>query len=363
VNFPPALLALLGFILLTLGGDLLVRGSARLARAFGIPSLVVGLTVVAVGTSAPEGAVSIQAGLAGNAGVALGNVLGSNAMNILLILGLSAVVAPLAVQRQLVRFDIPVMIGASVLVLLLSLDRNIGFADGVVLLVLCVVYLVVTVEVGKRSEEDRKPRRKQPKPGLPRGFKYRILDLMLVLLGLAALIAGADALVDGSVQIARVLGASELVIGITLVAAGTSAPELATTIIAGLKGEQDLAVGNVIGSNIMNLFFVLGATGAVSPTGIPVPQGAITFGMPVMVGVAIACLPIFFTGRRIARWEGSLLLLYYGLYVFLVLLDAGGLDDQHLVRRAVFLYLVPLTVLMALLVWWQQWQERKATED
>jgi cation:H+ antiporter len=352
MSLPSALQALLGFALLALGGDFLVRGSARLARALGIPSLVVGLTVVAVGTSAPEGAVSIQAGLAGNPGVALGNVLGSNALNILLILGVSAVVTPLAVQRQLVRLDVPVMIGASVLVLLLSLDGDLGLTDGVLLLILGVGYLAATLAVGIRGKEDRKPRRRPPKVLL--GLRHRILDLVFITLGLVALAVGADALVDGSVQIARTLGASELVIGLTLVAAGTSVPELATTIIAGMRGERDLAVGNVVGSNIMNLLLVLGATGVVSPSGIPVPTGAITFDIPVMVGVALACLPIFFTGRLIARWEGSLLLVYYGVYLFLLLLDAGGHDTQHLIRQSVLWCVVPLTALMALLVWWQQ---------
>jgi cation:H+ antiporter len=358
MNFPPAVQALLGLALLALGGDLLVRGSARLARAFGIPSLVVGLTVVAVGTSAPEGAVCVQAALAGNPGVALGNVLGSNALNILLILGISAVVTPLAVQRQLVRLDVPVMIAASVLVLLLSLDGNLGLTDGVALLVLGVIYLALTVVVGIRADEDRKPRRRPPR--VPRGLRHRLLDLVMVGAGLGVLVAGADALVDGSVQIARVLGASELVIGLTLVAAGTSLPELATSVIAGIRGERDLAVGNVVGSNILNLFLVLGATGVSSPSGIPVPLGAVTFGMPVLVGVALACLPIFFTGRLIARWEGILLLLYYGIYLFLLLLDAGGHDTQHLIRQAVLHYVVPLTALMALLVWWQERKDRRA---
>lgn len=373
MTFPPLVEVLLGLAVLLAGGEILVRGASRLARALGVPSLIVGLTVVAFATSAPEGAVSIQAALRGTPGVALGNVLGSNAFNILVVLGISSLLYPMRVERQLIRLDVPTLIGASLLVLVLALDGNLTGTDGIVLLVVGVVYVIVLVSLARRqfaaslgdapeppsgSEEEAGGKRARgpgpaDAPGGPplRGLRYRVTDVGLMLLGLAGLVGGADFLVDGSVAIARGLGASELVIGLTLVAAGTSLPEAATSVVASLRGERAMAVGNVVGSNLFNLFFVLGGSAALAPAGIGVPPGALTFDIPVMVAVALACFPIFFTSRTIGRWEGSLFLLYYVIYVGLLILDASDHDTRNMVLEAILQFVLPLTIITAVLGW------------
>ena len=356
---PPLLQALLGLALLLTGGDLLVRGSSRLAAALGIPPLVVGLTVVAFGTSAPELAVSVKASLEGNAGVALGNVLGSNAFNVLFILGLSSLIRPLTIRRQLIRLDVPVMVLASGLVGVLALNGVLSRPEAFLLILLGLAYTGYLTWLGVRKG----PRKK----AAPRGARetrregwLRVLDGALILAGLGALVVGASQTVEGAVVLARSLGASDLVIGLTLVAAGTSLPEVATSVLASLRGERDLAVGNVVGSNIFNLFFVLGAAGSTASGGVHVPPGALTFDIPLMFGVSLACLPVFITGRRIQRWEGAIFLLYYGIYVALLILDAADHDTHDLLVQAVLLFVLPLTVVTALLGW--RWEKRRKDE-
>ncbi len=378
MTLTPYLQSTVGLILLIVGGDLLVRGASRLARLLGVSPLVVGLTVVAFGTSAPEAAVSVKASVVGNPGLALGNVVGSNIFNLLFILGLTALVAPIPVHRQLIRLDLPVLMAASILVCLLSLNGILGLAEGLVLLAALAAYVLYLARRGRATPEGtpagsdaltppatsdpggqeppRAPAEDLPLPPPPSrsaSILRPVLHLGLALLGLATLVVGASQLVDGSVAIARRFGASELVIGLTLVAAGTSLPEVATSLVAALRGEREIAVGNVVGSNIFNLLFVLGAAGVVAPGGIPVPRGALTFDIPVMAGVALACLPVFLTGRTISRWEGGLFLLYYGIYLALLLMDAAGHDARDLLWNTVLLFVLPLTAVTALLGWWR----------
>jgi cation:H+ antiporter len=361
----PLLQSILGLGLLFAGGDLLVRGASRLARVLGVSPLVVGLTVVAFGTSAPEAAVSVKASLAGNPGLALGNVVGSNIFNVLFILGLTALIAPVPVHRQLLRLDLPVMMGASILVCLLSLNGTLGLAEGVVLLCGLTAYVLYLARLGREAPGapslGREGKPPPPTPSRADAARGLALDLGLVLVGLATLVVGAGQLVEGSVAIARGVGASELVIGLTLVAAGTSIPEVATSLVAALKGEREIAVGNVVGSNVFNLLFVLGLAGTVSSVEIPVPRGALTFDLPVMAGVALACFPVFLTGRTINRWEGGLFLLYYGLYLALLLSDASGHDSRDLLWNAVLLFVLPLTVVTAVAGWlWAELERRKS---
>jgi cation:H+ antiporter len=348
----------LGLALLFAGGDLLVRGASRLARVLGISPLVVGLTVVAFGTSAPEAAVSVKATVAGNPGLALGNVLGSNIFNVLFILGITALIAPIPVQRQLIRQDVPVMIGASFLVSALAMNGTLGMVEGIALLAAMAAY------VAYLAHRRRPALGATPEPAPPTtpnaGVGRSVLDLSMVLLGLVTLVLGADQLVDGSVAIALRFGASELVIGLTLVAAGTSLPEVATSVVAAVRGEREIAVGNLVGSNIFNLLFVLGVAGVVAPGGVPVPQGALTFDIPVMAGVALACFPVFLTGRTISRWEGGLFLFYYGVYLALLLVDAAGHDARDLLWHAMLEFVIPLTAVTALLGWWRGEVERRA---
>lgn len=348
---PDAYLALVGgLVVLTMGADVLVRGASGLARAAGVTPLVVGLTVVAFGTSAPEVAVSVRASVAGQTGVALGNVVGSNVFNILVILGLSAVVAPLLVQRQLVRQDVPVLIGVSLLPILMALDGALARWEGILLLGGGATYAAFLVWGGLRSAA----RASGPRlPRVPPAFRTWAVGILLVGVGLVGLVLGAHLFLEGAVAVARGFGISELVIGLTLVAAGTSLPELATSIVAAVRGERDIAVGNAIGSNIFNILVVLGAAATVAPAGLPVPPGALTFDLPVMVAVALVCLPIFFTDWTITRGEGVLFVAYYVAYLVYLFLDASGHEAETLFGAAVAYVAIPLTLLVGAALWWR----------
>ena len=345
-----------GFIVLVLGAELLVRGASRLAAAAGMPSLIIGLTVVAFGTSAPEMAVSVGSALGGSPDIALGNVVGSNIFNVLFILGLSALVAPLVVSTQLVRFDVPVMIAASLLVWLMALDQSLSRLEGLVLALMIVLYTDMQIRMGRQGTGD-------DAPAVPaaRGARAIALNALLIVAGLVLLVAGSRWLLHGATGIARAFGVSELLIGLTIVAAGTSLPELATSVLAALRGERDIAVGNIVGSNIFNIFAVLGFSAALSPAGIAVAEAALVFDIPVMTAVALACLPVFFRRHLIARWEGGVFVLYYVAYTLYLVLAATaheGLDDY---RDAMLGFVLPLTLLTFVIILWRTWVGRRAT--
>jgi cation:H+ antiporter len=346
---------LVGLALLTVGAEALVRGASRLARAVGISPLVVGLTVVAYGTSAPELAVSVQASVAGQGDIAVGNVVGSNIFNILLILGLSALVTPLVVAQQLVRREVPLMIGVSVVLLLMALDGGLGALEGGALAAGALGYTVLAIRESRRESRavrDEYARELDPDGAARRqGALHFALQVGLVLAGLVMLVIGARQLVDAAVTIARALGVSELVIGLTIIAAGTSLPEVATSVMAAVRGERDIAVGNVVGSNIFNILLILGVAAVAAPAGLAVAPAVVAFDLPVMVAVAVACLPIFLTGHRIARWEGALFLAYYLAYVAYVLLAATRHDALDAFGAAMLWFVLPLTaVTLAVLV-------------
>ena len=353
------MLLLLGLALLLVGAEMLVRGASRLALATGMSPLVIGLTVVAFGTSTPELAVSIGAANSGAPDIALGNVVGSNITNVLLILGVSALIAPLIVARQLIRVDVPIMLGVSVLALVLALDGGIGRVDGAILAALLVGYTLLQVRLG-RSDPAAGDTALDTVNGPPRGTRAWVMNVALVGGGLALLILGANWLVDSATLIARQFGLSELVIGLTVVAVGTSMPEIATSIIATIRGQRDLAVGNVVGSNIFNLLGVLGLAAVISPTGIPVSPAAVNFDIPVMIATAVACLPIFFTGHSIQRWEGAVFLGYYVAYTAYLLLDAAGHDALPDFRLAMLWVVMPLTVVTLSVVTWRHLRSRAA---
>lgn len=333
------LLLVAGGAILVVGAELLVRGSSRLAVALGVAPLVVGLTVVAWGTSAPEAAVSLQAALSGSSDLAFGNVVGSNVFNVLVVLGLSAVLAPLVVERAVVRRDVPVLILVSAATWALAGDGLISRAEGLLLFVCAVVYTAVAVKAGRLSGGQHEGR-PAPEPG-HEGRPW--LDVLLILAGLALLVVGSRWLVTASVVLARFFGASELVIGLTVVAAGTSLPEVAASAVASIRGHRDIAVGNVVGSCISNLLIVLGLTAALSPSGVPIPGAAILFDTPVMVATAVACLPIFVGGRTVGRWEGLLFLGVYGAYVLYLVLRETRHGALPLLRDALIWFFLPLT--------------------
>ena len=351
------ILFLAGLVLLIVGADLLVRGASRLSLSLGIAPLVVGLTVVAFGTSAPELAVSVKGALDGQTDIALGNVVGSNILNVLFILGLSALLAPLVVDRQLIRQEVPILIGLSTLVGVMALDLNLSFAEGALLVALMLGYTLLLYFQGKGApaaevSDDLLP----AAPGL---LSKVPVQLLLVAVGLGMLVLGSGWLVDAATVFATQLGVSPLVIGLTIVSFGTSLPEVATSVIAALRGEREIAVGNVLGSCIFNLVAVLGISSMVAEGGLTVPPSLLAFDLPVMIAVAVACLPVLFTGHLIARWEGAVFLAYYVAYTtYLVLYaqDHDALDEYSFVMGSV---VIPLTAITLVVVVWRELHRRR----
>jgi cation:H+ antiporter len=341
----------LGIGLLTIGAEALVRGAAGLAEHVGLSPLVIGLTVVAFGTSMPEVAVSLGSAWIGDGGVALGNALGSNIFNVLVVLGGAAVIRPLLVDRQLVRLDVPVMIGTSVLILLLSLDGKLGTLDGVLLVVLGITYTVIVVRGGREWTGDapppaEPPQEKRDEHALATGGAMTLpVQIGWIVAGLLLLVVGARLVVMGASTVAHALGVSDLVIGLTVVAAGTSLPELATSFVAAVRDQRDIAVGNVVGSNVFNALFVLGLAALAETGGLPVPEGVRTFDLPVMVVVSTVCLPIFFTGWAVSRREGIVFLAYYGAYLLYLALYHTHHAGEDLVGTALLFFALPLTAL------------------
>lgn len=335
---------ILGLIALTAGAEMLVRGASRIAAALGIAPLVVGLTVVALGTSSPELAVGVGAAWQGQADIAVGNVVGSNIFNILLILGLSALIVPLTVAQQLVRIDVPLLICCSLVLLLLARDGEVSRADG---MLLCVGIVAYTSFLVWQARRERDPAVVAEYASHYSGGSTRrwLMNAGLIAFGLVLLVLGANWMVDAAVAFARHLGISELIIGLTVVSIGTSLPEVAASVVAAIKGERDIAVGNAVGSSIYNILLVLGVTAVVAPGGVAVAQSVLNFDLPVMIAVAVACLPIFFTGYRIDRWEGAVFLGYYLSYMAYLILQATAHDLLEPFNDAMMFFVIPLTLL------------------
>ena len=338
------LMFVLGLVVLVVGADVMVRGASRLAVSFGVSPLVVGLTVVAFGTSAPEMAVSVGSALAGSPDLAIGNVVGSNIANVLLILGISALITPLLVDEQIIRQEIPIMIGASALLVVMALDGNIGLLESIVLFALVIAHTVFLVIQSRRAS---KAVQDEFETGIPTSTwdSHWAVQIGLIAAGLAMLVVGADWLVDAAVAFARAFGVSDLVIGLTVVAVGTSMPEIATSIVAAMRGQRDIAVGNVVGSNVFNILAVLGAAGIASGAGLPVSEAARNFDLWVMLAVAFACLPIMITGREIARWEGVVFLAYYAAYTAWLVLQAQQHASVPAFSGIMLGYVMPITVI------------------
>lgn len=354
-------LVLAGLLLLAVGGESLIRGASRLAAAARIAPVVIGLTVVAFGTSAPELAVSIQASLSGQSEVALGNVVGSNIFSVLFILGLSALIVPLTVTLRLLWWDVPLLIAASVALLLLGWDGMISRWDGLLLAGSIVVYTGWAVVEARRESSAVHHEYQQQFGGVPPGWKTVLWQAVWIAVGLGLLALGSRWLVRGAVQIARALGISELIIGLTIVAGGTSLPEVVASLVAGLRRQRDIAVGNVVGSNLFNILGVLGCSALVAPAGIAVPADALAFDIPVMIATAAACLPIFFTGHLIARWEGALFLAYYGVYLAHLLLGATHSASLRTFDRVIVWVVIPLTAITLAVGVLRTWAARKAS--
>ena len=341
-----------GLIGLVLGAELLVRGASKLALSFGISPLVVGLTIVAFGTGAPEVAVSVGAVLDGRTTIAIGNVVGSNIFNVLFVLGLSALITPLFVNIQLIRQEVPIMIGASLLLLALSLDGKLSVVDGSMLFGSMIAYTVfLIVQSRKETKAAKEEYAADVKPPVPGSWDSKLpVQLLLIAAGLACLVVGSDWLVSASVTFAKALGVSDLVIGLTIVAAGTSMPEVATSVMAAIKGERDIAVGNVVGSSTFNILGCLGLSSIVSGmvsgnVGMVMPAAILNFDIWVMIAVALACLPVFMTGREIARWEGGVFLVYYAAYATYLILATQQHDALGTFSAAMMSFVIPITVI------------------
>lgn len=351
-----------GLVLLVGGGEVLVRGASSIAEAAGLSPLVVGLTVVSFATSAPEFAVTMQAVASGSPGLAIGNVVGSNIANILLVLGVAAVIAPLAVKSPVVKRDVPVMVGMSLLATVLAFNGVIARWQGAILVAALFAYLGWTLKVSRAeaAEQDRSVAAEEPEVAADplleeaaapiRTNPPVVLSGGLVIGGVALLVGGATLLVNGATSVASSFGLSDLVIGLTIVAIGTSLPELATSVIAALRGQRDLAVGNAVGSNIFNLGAVLGFAAVFSPNGIVIPEGASNFDFVLMTGVAILLLPVVYTGMAVARWEGAMFLLYYVAYTTYLLLASSEHDALAPFSTVMTLFVIPLTAMFLVIL-------------
>lgn len=337
----------LGLAVLVGGAELLIRGASRLGLAIGISPLVIGLTVVAFGTSSPEFAVSLKAALNDHPDIVLGSCIGSSIFNILFILGVSAIVSPLAVSQQLVWYEVPIMIGAHLLLYALCYDGIIDRFDGLILFAGILLYTLFAIVKGRKEAKAVEDEYKEAFAPRLRGdqFLLAMKHLSLVILGLALCVMGAGWLLDSSLIIARSLGISELVIGMTIVAAGTSLPEVATSVVAAFRGQKDIAIGNVVGSNIFNILGVIGLAGLIAPNGILVSPSVLRFDLLVAIAACFACLPIFFTGHKISRWEGGLFLGYYAAYTGYLILEAQAHDSLPVFSKVMLWFVMPLTLL------------------
>lgn len=313
MSFEVIFFLVLGLLALFIGAEGLVRGSSALALKIGIAPLIVGLTVVAFGTSAPELVVSLKAALIGNSSISLGNVVGSNIANIALILGIAAIIRPLDVHANVVRKEIPIMIGVSILLIILLLDGELSLIDGLIFVIALIAYNIVNVLVAKKDKNEFVE--KEFKEGLKTNLGIPF-SVVFIIGGLALMIFGANLFVTSSISIAKAIGVSDAIIGLTIVAVGTSLPELITAIVASYKNESDIAIGNVVGSNIFNILGILGITALVISL---TSEGISKIDFGVMLLTAMILLPLSRTGFRISRLEGGVLLTGYIVYIYYLL--------------------------------------------
>lgn len=301
-------LLIISIVVLYFGAEWLVGGASSLAARLNISPLIIGLTIVSMGTSAPELVVSIKAAMAGQSALSIGNVLGSNLFNIALILGVSALIVPLTVKRQLLKVDVPVMVGATLLFLIMFIDGKLSFTESLILIILFVGYMVYLFIVSLENKDSN-----EENTAMIRIYKHWMLDVILIALGLVGLIYGSDLLVKNAIIIAQKLGMSEAMIGLTIVAAGTSIPELATSLVAAVRKQSDIAIGNAVGSNTFNLLLILGTAGVIYP--IETPDINIVDSL-FMLGIGVLLWVFMKIGTKINRVQGMIFLLaYVGYYV------------------------------------------------
>jgi len=335
---------LLGLGALVAGAEALVRGASKIAMSLGISPLVVGLTIVAIGTSSPEIAVSVGAVLSGTTDIAVGNVVGSNIFNVLVVLGACAVITPLVVHSQVIRQEVPIMIGASVVLAVMVFDGRLGRFESLLLLALLVAYLVFVV-LQSRAEVAKAGGAHEGDVDRNGGWNgHWSVQALLIGVGLALLVIGSEWLVDAAVAVARTLGVSDLIVGLTIIAAGTSMPEVATSVTAAVRGERDIAVGNVVGSSTLNILGCLGLAGLVSGSGLGIAPAVLNFDLWVMLAVAFACLPVFMLRSEIGRRRGLMFLGFYVAYVAYLILGARDHDALDEFSAVMLSFVLPITI-------------------
>lgn len=342
---------IIGLIALIAGAEWLVRSVSRLASVLGISKLIIGLTVVAFGTSSPELAVSIQSGISGETDIMLGNVVGSNIANILLILGISALILPLRVNSKLIRVDVPVMIGITLLLYVFAWSGVISFVECMMLTVLMIGYISFLIR------ENKKEHFPEDDPG-----KERVSILWSsfgTIGGLILLVLGARWLVSSSVIFAEMAGISELIIGLTIVSIGTSLPEVVTSVIAAMKKERDIAVGAIVGSNILNILVVLGIAGLFSSVPITVQPSLLRFDLIILITASIACLPIFFSGHKISRIEGAIFLSMFVAYISYLFLASTEHDAVGAFSSVMILFVFPIIAITITATTYREWKRRQ----
>lgn len=310
---------LFGLIVITVGAEILLKGASKIASLLNIRPIVIGLTVVSVGTSLPELAVGLTAIGEGAGDIAVGNIAGTNIVNILFILGLSAAIRPLPLQMKSVKTELYTMIFAGILLFVLSLDGRLNTWDGLLMFILGIIYLIIIVRTSKNErafvqsefKEEFEPSTTKEKAD----YKVWSWNVMLLFCGIIATIYGAEKLVDGAVSIAQYFGMSDAVIGLTIIAIGTSAPELATTIVGTIRNERDVAIGNLLGSSIINIFIILGITSIFTSNGVNVSDDILWFDLPLVALVALVCYPVFRSDQMVSRREGILFVSLYLAYL------------------------------------------------
>lgn len=320
MNLHPAITFIGGLVVIIVGAELLLRGASRIAAMLGLKPIIIGMTVVAIGTSAPELAVGITAVAEGRGGMAVGNIAGTNIFNILFILGLTAAIRPLPLQLLSIKLDVPVMVVSSAMLLLMAADGVLSRTEGLVLVTAAILYTIVLVRLSRReSAEMRKEFAEE--------FSAEALNVqrsswtksawnsLLLIVGMGLTVIGADLMVAGASRIATALGVSDAVIGLTIVAIGTSAPELATTIVSTIRNDRDVAVGNLIGSSISNILVILGLTCLSSPNGVDVSSEVLQIDLPLAAAVALACYPVFRSDQMVSRREGLSFVAVYVAYL------------------------------------------------
>jgi cation:H+ antiporter len=310
-----------GLIMLIVGSELLVGGGSRLAGRLGIPPIVVGLTVVSIGTSMPELAVGVVAAREGSASLAVGNIAGTNVVNLMLILGLSTLIRPLSMQMRTLRFDLPMMSVAALLLWALTFRGTMTRLDGLILLLGAIAYTAVVVRTSRQDSQQfaAELSTESAETGHRSGAGRISRDAAQLVGGIVIIVVGADWLVDGAVGMARAFGVSDALIGLTIVAIGTSAPELVTTIVSTVRGERDIAIGNLLGSSVYNIVLVLGITCLAAPRALQLEPALVCIDIPIMVAATLVCVPIFISGRRVSRAEGGAMVGAYLAYLTFLL--------------------------------------------